>query len=54
MNAKDLQKDIADLFKKRQKGEMDTKQYILQKRQLEQQVKDIKRELRDNGLEPFW
>ena len=49
--AKQLQKELADLFNKRLKGEMATKQYILQKRQLEKQVKDIKLELRENDLE---
>lgn len=52
--AQRLQKDLAKLFTRRLKGEIDTKLYILQKRELEQQVKDIKRELKDNGLEPFW
>ena len=49
--AKHLQKELADLFNKRLKGEMETKQYILQKRQLEKQVKDIKLDLRENNLE---
>ena len=50
-NVKRLQKELADLFNKRLKGEMATKQNILQKRQLEKQVKDIKLELRANDLE---
>ena len=49
--AQHLQRELADLFNKRLKGEMETKEYILQKRQLEKQVKDIKLELRANDLE---
>lgn len=50
-NAIHLQKELSILFDKRLKGELDIKEYILQKRQLEQQIKDIRLELRKNNLE---
>ena len=50
-NVKHLQKEISNLFDKRLKGEVEIKEYILQKRQLEKQIKDIKQELRKNDLE---
>jgi len=46
--AKHLEKELSDLFDKRLKMEIDTKQYILSKRILEQKIKGIKLELEQN------
>lgn len=46
--AKHLEKELSDLFDKRLKMEIDTKQYILSKRMLEQKIKGIKLELEQN------
>jgi hypothetical protein len=50
-NARKLQNELFELFNKRAKGELDTKQYILQKRELEKQLNTIKQELRESEVE---
>lgn len=50
-HSKHLQKELSDLLEKRLKGEVSTKQYIVKKRELEQQINDIKQELEKNDLE---
>src|SRR5688572_15060489 len=50
-NARHLQNELSDLFDKRIKHEIDTKQYIISKRRIEQQISEIKQELKKNDLE---
>ena len=52
-NAKHLQKELSDLFYKRIKGEIEIKEYILDKRRLERQIQDIQKELEQDNLEHF-
>lgn len=50
-NSRHLQKELSDLLDKRLKGVVDTKQYIIKKRELERQIEVIKQELQENDLE---
>ena len=45
-NAMQLQKSLSNLFDQRMKNEIDTKKYILEKRKIEQQIKEIMQELK--------
>lgn len=50
-SSRHLQKELSDLLDKRLKGLVDTKQYIIKKRELERQIEAIKQELQKNDLE---
>ncbi len=49
-NARHLQKELSDLLDKRLKEEVDAKDYIIKKREIERQIKAIKKELEQAHL----
>ncbi|MGN6163197.1 MAG: hypothetical protein ACTHOF_01520 [Flavisolibacter sp.] len=50
-NARHLQNELSALLDKRLKREVDTKQYIIRKRELQRQIEILKQELEKNNLE---